>query len=416
MSDISISNSKKTSRNYVILTITIFAGFLIFGFSENIKGPAIPIMQADFRMSELQVGLLLAVNSLGYLVACFYTASLSRKIGLKATLILCLIGMALSGISICFSPNYTTLALSYFVMYLGNGMLEIALGIMAATIFTKNTGTMMNLSHFFYGLSSTLAPILSAGLIRARIGAQVLGWRYMYLIILAWSVIPIIPALLGKMNRQVQDDKPKGYKAFLKNANAWLIITILSFAVTCEMGAGGWLANYMEKAYRFDTAKAALILTAFFICFTLARLLLGPLTDKIGFVKSLLIFTAFSGISIIIGVICGKPGIIFLIIAGFGIAPVYPTVMALLAKLFTDNIESAMTVTLTIMGISIVLSNLMLGGLVEFFRRIFTSYMGEPGIGPAYAAGYMLIGIFCLASCTAVLVLYKKLKRTNQMV
>jgi hypothetical protein len=34
-------------------------------------------------------------------------------------------------------------------MYLGNGMIEITLGVMAAVMFTKNTGTMLNLAHFF---------------------------------------------------------------------------------------------------------------------------------------------------------------------------------------------------------------------------------------------------------------------------
>jgi len=138
-------------QNHTILAITIFTGFLIFGFSENIKGPAIPRMQAEFALGEWEIGLLLAVNSFGYLLACFYTASMCRKIGLKQTLIICLLLMALSGAGICFSPNYPVLVLSYFAMYSANGMLEITLGIMAAKIFTKNTGTFMNLSAFFYG-------------------------------------------------------------------------------------------------------------------------------------------------------------------------------------------------------------------------------------------------------------------------
>ncbi|MDF2593062.1 MAG: hypothetical protein K0S75_2528, partial [Clostridia bacterium] len=43
-----IKNSTIDIINYRVLTATIFIGFLIFGFSENIKGPAIPKLQTEF--------------------------------------------------------------------------------------------------------------------------------------------------------------------------------------------------------------------------------------------------------------------------------------------------------------------------------------------------------------------------------
>ena len=393
-----------TKKNRIFLTLTIFLGFLIFGFSENIKGPAIPRMQADFLISEFKLGVLLATNSLGYLTACFYTASMIRKTGSKLTLIICLISMTVSGVAICFSPNYPSLLISYFCLYLGNGMLEITLGIMAATIFTKNTGTMMNLSHFFYGLSSCAAPVLSAGLMSVRFGSDgnLLGWRYMYMIVMLFSLIPIIPAALGRFNRTKNDSKTTGYKAFLKGKYTLPIIIILSLGVSCEMCIGGWLANYMEKAQSFDETSAALTLTAFFVCFTAARLLLGPLTDKIGYIKSLLLFTAFSGITIVAGVLLGKHGNILLIAAGFGIAPIYPTIMVLLAKLFPDNIESAMTVTLTIMGIVIAVSNFALGTVIDLFAKVFS-------VETAYSIGCITIGLFCLSAFFVTFLLFKRM-------
>jgi len=429
--------SLSEKRNFIILTVTIFLAFLVFGFSENVKGPAIPRIQADFGISEFRLGLLLATNSLGYLTACSYTAFVSRKIGLKLTLIICLIGMTLSGAAICFSPGYITLLASYFCMYLGNGMLEIALGLMAAKIFTKNTGTMMNLSHFFYGLSSSFAPLMAAGLMNVRFGSQALGlvvpntdpagsfwncspmrpgWRYMFLIVLTWALVPIIPALFGKMNRTEESRKHTGFKEFLKDKNAVSVIALLSLGVSCELSVGGWLVNFMEKAYHLDEGSAALVLTAFFICFTAARLVLGPVTDRIGLVKSLLIFTAFSGTAIVAGVLLGKPGIALLVAAGFGIAPIYPTVMAVMVKLFGGMIETAMTVTLTVMGISIVVANFLLGAVIDLLRTAFTAHFGEQGVGMAYSVGYTVIGGFCFGSFAVTSILFKRLKKGSGLV
>ena len=404
-----------TKKNYIFLTLTIFLGFLIFGFSENIKGPAIPRLQADFAMNEFRLGLLLATNSLGYLAACFYTASLSRKIGLKQTLIVCLIGMTASGAAICFSPNYPALLASYFIMYLGNGMLEISLGIMAATTFTRNTGTMMNLSHFFYGLSSCAAPVMATSLMNFRFGGNALGWRKMYMLVLLLSLIPIIPSAMVRIKKATNLGSSTGYKAFLKNKYTLPIIIILSLSVSCELCVGGWLVNFMEKSRQFDESSAALALTAFFVTFTLARLVLGPLIDKIGYIKSLFIFTAFSSLTIITGVLLGNRGNILLIAAGFGIAPIYPTVMALLAKLFPDNIESAMTVTLTVMGITIVISNLSLGIVIDLLRSIFAPIMGENSIGFAYSVGYIIIGLFCLGAFFITFLLYKQMKPLGKL-
>lgn len=142
--------------------LVIFVGFLIFGFSENIKGPAIPRIQSDFGATELQIGTLLAYNSIGYLLACSFTGIVTSKLGVKITSLIAFGTMAISGVFIYISSTYFAFSLSYFIMYVGNGMLEIVLAIFAAKIFIRNTGFMMNLSHFFYGLSSTVAPIVAA--------------------------------------------------------------------------------------------------------------------------------------------------------------------------------------------------------------------------------------------------------------
>jgi MFS family permease len=101
--------------NYIMLAMVVFMGFFMFGISENVKGPAIPRIQLDFKLNEVHLGLLLALNSLGYLLACGYTGWLSRKIGLKFANILCFVAMFVSGFLIYISPNYATFAASYFL-------------------------------------------------------------------------------------------------------------------------------------------------------------------------------------------------------------------------------------------------------------------------------------------------------------
>ncbi len=407
--------SKKS--NYIILTIAIFLGFLMFGFSENIKGPAIPKIQSDFFINEMQIGMLLSLNSIGYLLACTYSGWLTRKIGLKLTNILCFVIMAVSGVLIYFSKSFIAFSGSYFIMYLGNGMLEISLGILSAKIFTKNTGTMMNLSHFFYGLSSMVAPILSTKLMRINLNSGQLGWRGMYLVVLVVTLIPVLPSILGKFPQYEEEKQPMSIKSCMKDSNLWIIVLVLSFGVTCEMGVSGWLVNYLEKAHNFTMEKSSLVLSAFFFCFMTARLVFGPIIDKIGFVKSILIASMFSATTIIIGVIMGSSGIVLLILSGFGVAIIYPTVMALIAKIYPESIDIVMTFILTIMGISIVVGNFLIGAVTDLFKVIFTNlYSLEIGIKYGYSMGFIFIGVCCLICFISTLALINSLRNQESIV
>jgi MFS family permease len=403
--------------NFILVTLMIYAAYLIFGLSENVRGPAIPRMQSDLDINEFEVGLLLAINALGYLIACSYTAPLARKIGLKAALMISLSVIAISGVTICYSANYAMLAISFFIMYLANGMLEITLGILSADFFTKRMGTMLNIAHFFYGVGSIIGPIASAGLMAVTLNGSSLGWRYMYMIVLACALIPLLPAIFGRLHGR-NDEKIKGeYKTYLHDVNLRCIILILSLGCVAEMGIGGWLVNYMEKAGGFTASSSAFALTAFFAVFTLTRLVIGPIIDKLGFVKSLLLLCGFASGTLISGIlITGRAGEVLIIISGIGIAPLYPTVFAVIAKLYREKIDTAITVTLTAMGTISMISNLLLGIIIDTARRLFTDLFGDAGLGMGYTAGMLFLALCIVIAFLANIALFRRLKRTDELV
>jgi MFS family permease len=409
-----IAFSKKHSKiNYSVLLAIIFGGFLIFGLSENVKGPAIPIIQADFLLSESQIGFLLAINSLGYLIACTFTAALANKIGIKWTGIVAFAAMALSGICLYFSEKYFTLSSSYFLLYIGNGMLEIGLGIMAARIFTKNTGFMMNLAHFFYGLSSMVAPIIASWMMKWTIAGEELSWRGMYFIVLFLAILPIIPSIFGKFpEEETSDDESVSYRFLLRDPVAWLIVMILSFGVVSELAVGGWLVNFLIKAYSWNVETASGMLSMFFLFFMLSRLILGPLTDKIGYTLSIMIFAAFSGICSFAAIIIGEKGAILFAIAGIGIAPIYPTVMALLAKRYPKGTGTAITFTVTLMGIASVFGNLLIGVIIDGINRLFYTSNGVIG----QQAGYGFIALLSLLCSICCIILYYYLRKRQEVI
>ncbi|MFE7083287.1 MFS transporter [Priestia megaterium] len=409
--------SKKTflleKYNYFILLSIVFGGFLIFGLSENIKGPAIPEIQTDFHLDEGQLGFLLALNSLGYLLACLFTSALSNKIGIRWTGSIAFASMAIAGLCMYMSSTYTFLSMSYFLLYIGNGMLEIGLGIMAARIFTKNTGMMMNLAHFFYGLSSTVAPIFASSMMQWNITNGEIGWRGMYVIMLTFSLLPILPSLLAKFPEEISQEEEKvSYRYLFRDPVAWLIVAILSCGIVSELGIGSWLVHFLVKAYNWNLKDASGMLSMFFLFFMLARLFLGPLTDKIGYTFSILIFSAFSGICSILAIVVGEGGAILFAIAGIGIAPIYPTIMALLSKRYPNGTGTAITFTVTFMGIASVIGNLFIGYIIDAVNSFFSTRGGEKEL-IGLQAGYIFIGILALVCSVCCLILFITLRKKH---
>lgn len=411
------STKSNTKWNQYLLISIVFGGFLIFGFSENIKGPAIPLIQSDFNASQTQIGLLLALNSFGYLLACAYTSWMSDKIGVKWTGTSAFLIMALSGVFIYLSAGFKTVSVSFFILYLGNGMLEIALGIMAARIFTRNTGTMLNISHFFYGLSSTVAPMFAASVMDWQVGAGALGWRGMYVLFLALSLLPIIPSLFGKFPAEEHEEgETASFKSLMKDRVAWLIVAVLSLGVVSEMAIGGWLINFLVQAYDWDLKQASNMLSLFFLFFMLARLFLGPITDKIGFALSIMIFSGFSGICTLAAILIGEKGAILYAISGIGIAIVYPTIMALLAKRYPKKTGTAITFTVTLMGIASVIGNFLIGLIIDAARIIAGNFGAANSAVIGLKFGYGFIGLLALLCSVSCYFLYKTLEKNKKII
>jgi MFS family permease len=369
-------------------------------------------MQADFRLNELQLGLLLALNSLGYLLACSFTGRLVRNIGLKWTNIAAFISMALSGLFIYRSTGFGSLSASYFLLNVGNGLLEIGLGILAARIFTKNTGTMMNLAHFFYGLSSAAAPIAASSMMGWTLFGGELGWRGMYAVMLSLSLVPVIPALLGKFAGDAQHSGAAlGLKSLYKDKTAWLIIAVLTFGVVAELAVGGWLVNFLEKVYHWSTSEASAMLSLFFVFFMLSRLLVGPFTDKLGYTLSVILLSGFFGVCSLAAIAVGEKAAVLLAVAGIGIAPIYPTVMALIAKRYPNGTEAAITFIVTVMGIGSVIGNFLIGAIIDIFQTMLTASLGsEAGVRVGMQAGYVFIAVLSLCCAAFGILLHKRLR------
>lgn len=388
----------------------ILMTFMFFGISENIKGPALPLIQTDLQITEWQVGLLLSINSLGFLISCLFAAPLIRKIEAKAVLILSLLGMTLGGVAIYLSKSYAAFSFAYFAMYLTNGTLEIVLSILAARMFTTNTAIMMGISHFCYGLGSTIAPLCASFLMGKSVGGHPLGWQGMYLIMLGLGVVPIVlSAFIRFPKAEDTPEKELSMRECAKQPMLWFLAAIIMMGVVAEMTAGSWMVNLAQKAYGLTHIASAGLLSAFFFLFMMARLLLGPVIEKVGYTKSLIIFAAFSGVCSILGLLGGSKLLLLLPLAGIGIAPIYPTVMAFIPKLYPGRSDGAVNFIIIVWAIGSTMGNFLIGAMTDSLVR-------NLGITLGLKMGYLTVGVSSMLCVLFGIALYRHFEKHRTMV
>ena len=115
----------------------------------------------------------------------------------------------------------------------------------------------------------------------------------------------------------------------LRSPLVWVFAVTLGFMEVVEFGAANWGALHLQDVYQLDprTAGASLV-SAFYILFTLSRLLSGLAIEKIGYIRSLCLAAICTIAVFLAGFGLARSGIWILPLTGLFIGIMWPTMMA----------------------------------------------------------------------------------------
>jgi fucose permease len=346
----------------------------LFGFLENIKGVSYPLIKNEFGVSYETQGKMLSILSFSYTLFVAAAGFMLGRFGIKKTFLSGLVFTLLSLALIYFMPGFLTVGCSLFVLFAGFGVLEIAINGMATQLFIKKAALMMNLLHFMYGAGSVLGP-KTAGMLANPAGPGLL-WRQIYLLTVPLVLVVLIPSIFAKFSfakfpALAKDDdtansagdskegdhvnggtQPRGFIAALKTPSVWAFGITLGVMVALEMASANWGGLYFQDLYGMDpTTKGANFVSAFFILFTLSRLVSGFLIEKIGYMRSLTGAALIIAVIFMCGFALGAAGIYVLPLLGFFLAILWPTVIAVAIGRFGSDTPVMTSAIITIAGL-----------------------------------------------------------------
>lgn len=390
----------------MLLTAGGFFSFFIFGFVDNLKGPLLPEMVRDDRLSYSQVGTIFFAGYIGFIASTLLCGFLADYIRHRGVLLLAALGLFLGGLAYSSTTAYPLLIASMSVIGLGLGAIELGGNGLMVELHSETRGRYLNLLGTFHGLGSLTVPLIGAWLL-----SRGFTWQWIYgasacmaipLAILFSPAIrsplrkPVTPTDHGTANETIAGEGIANHRAFLKRAftkQMWLYYLIIASYVALELGVAAWMIEYLQHDRGVSSESSSYFLSAFFVLLMLGRLFGAFIVDAVGHRRSVAIGLVGSCLCLAAGIFA-HPLLVYLIpLSGLFMSIVFPTVTASVSAAHRENVGSILGILFSFSGFG--------GAIGPWAVGIISDRAGlELGISSTIAFG--LISLAALAVLNAL--------------
>ena len=328
-----------------------FAAFVVLmvglGSSDSLRGIFSPVFSSHFALSATQLGLIVTVSYIGNLVFLLVGGNVIERFEKKKAL-LALTGIWMAALAVfAFTDNYYLLLAGMFC----------AMG--ASTLLN----TTLNLLFFTQGIGTSGSQSLLG-----RYATDIGFWHKTNLVLLALGAAAVLLLAFSTVPGPRADGPhpAKRQSGVLKNRAALPLVFVFGFYFIAEHGVMNWLVAYATAGLGMEQAKASNYLAVFFGGVMLGRLVLSPLVDRLGILKSMGVFGSLSAVLYIAGVVGGAAAMPLWAASGFFLSILYPTLVMSIRLFFPHGqVAGAAGTIISVASLFDILFNVGFGRLVD---------------------------------------------------
>lgn len=295
--------------------------------------PRLPEIKRDFLLGDSAYGLMIALISVGSLLAVSVTVQLLKRLGaintgLFGTFLLCA-----SAALIGWASNVIVLALAFASFGFLDAIVDSAQNVHGVRVEDYNDRSIMNSLHALWSLGAALGSLMGSACAGLGIGRGV----HLSVVALALAIVAFFACKMAKMPEGFSVSSNQNPEQKLKfRLPRPVLVTLLALGVLAIAGVviedlgSGWSILYLIREVSAPIGIAGLGYTAIIGAQFVGRILGDLLIDKYGRRRILLV----GGLAICVGgvLVVGLPttwtvmlGYLF---AGYGCATVVPTAYA----------------------------------------------------------------------------------------
>jgi MFS transporter, FHS family, Na+ dependent glucose transporter 1 len=316
-----------TRNDAIRRTFGYYSLFICLGLDSAILGPTLPALAGQTASRLGQMGLLFLAGAIGYTLGTMIGGRVFDRVrGHPVLGISQLIAAALTFL-IPLAPLFWLLVAILVCKGFAEGFINTGANALLLWTHAEKVGPFMNGLHFCFGLGAFLSPFLVA-----QVVGTAGGYRWAFWALAAFAALVGLRMLtLPGSPRPVHMRSAEKAKAVHGPVPYALIVSamlFLFFYVGAEITFGGWIYTYAVTLKLASAAGAAYLTSAFWLAFTVGRLISIPAATRFT-PKQVILTASFGCLSVLaLGIIfSGSSSALWMLAIGLGfcMAPVWPT-------------------------------------------------------------------------------------------
>lgn len=349
---------KKTTLTFLSFVVLMVG----LGASDSLRGIFSGVFSEHFSLTATQLGLIVTISYVGNLVFLLLGGNLlelfSRK---KSLIVLTLIWMA-ALLTFAVTDNYFILLGGMFFVMGSSTLLNTTLNLITPLLFAGSPAFFVNFLFFTQGIGTSGSQSILGNFASGfrswqmtNFGLLILGAAA--LVLLCLSPVPEPPKAVEASFSPVR---------VLQTPCTLAFILAFGFYFIAEHGVLNWLVVYATSGLQVEQGTAANALAIFFGCIMIGRLVLSPLVDRLGLLRSLRGFALAAAILYSIGVFGGASTLFVWAFSGLFLSILYPTLVMSIRSYFpADQVSSAAGTIISIASLFDILFNLAFGQMID---------------------------------------------------
>lgn len=357
-----------TRSNKVVALALSCCIFLAIGLNSAMLGPVLPDLAKNTGISLGAAGSLITSLFLGALITQFVLGPINDRLGPRPILI---VGMALMSaglVAVSLSSSLVPALIFMFVAGIGTGGMIISTNVMLAVVFAARSVPALNFANVFYGIGAVCAPALGSFLTSQWGSALPVMW------VVAGMIVLLLPAmLLLKVPRSVRVAQAEAggtaAASIYKSPTLWLLGVVMLIYVGTEAGVGSWGITYLNRSSGMALDTASFALSGFWLALTAGRLTGGFVGAALGARNLLTIcFAGGTAGALLLLLLGGNAPLMAaaLLLLGFSIGSVYPTMVSFGASTFPTGPGKAAGFVMAMGSVGGMVLPLLLGALLDW--------------------------------------------------
>ncbi len=352
----------------------------------------ITTFQKEYDLSIAQSAIIPIISTLGGFITNVIIASVSARMGLKRLNLYFLFISLVACIILAFSSN-----LYLFLVGITLIGISTAFGLTnTSTIFAHIKLKYQNYGvfHAFFGIGGIITPAIISFLFKHD-----LNYRYIYyfLIVVYLGFIGFVALTKLVENRKYDNIKFKEAFSIIRKSFVLPVLIIIVFQAGSEQGIVMWSGNLLSDAMGHTAQFASLILSFYWIVFTISRLMIQFMEKFLGKLNSAKLSSILSIVFLVLLLLTSKP--IFFVLLAAAMAPTFP----LMQKYSVQKLPPR----------EVGLFNGMVFAFASIGNVIIAGSMG--GMGDHSIKFSYFIPIFCAMVILAIIFHLSSLKRSGKV-